>query len=461
MRKIGICDMTLAKRNDLSFKEKIEVARQLENLTVDVIELNKIDNVRTDTLFCRTVSAFVKNSVLSVSAGDSVESVGLAAAALNSAAKPRIRVELPVSIACMVYNYNRKPEKMLALIHELVAAAKEKCGDVEFCAVDATRAETPFLISAINAAVNAGATAVTVCDTAGDMLPDAFADFVREIKGACESLDKTAFGVSCCDKNGFAAASAILAAKSGADFIKTVSSGKEYVSLETVANIIKNCGDKNGMSSSVKYTEISRGTKQIRWIAGEEKTAAEPARESVASELTFSAGDTAEAIIKEIRRLGYELSDEDNAKVYDEFARIAAKKTVTSKELDAIVASTALQVPPAYKLVSYVINNGNIITASAQIKLEKDGRELAAIGIGDGPVDAAFRTIEQIVGGHFELDDFRIQAVTEGKEATGNAVVRLRSNGKLYSGNGISTDIIGASIRAYVNAINKIVYEEG
>ena len=116
--------------------------------------------------------------------------------------------------------------------------------------------------------------------------------------------------------------------------------------------------------------------------------------------------------------------------------------------------------PSAYKLISYVINNGNIITASAHIVLERDGVTTEGIELGDGPIDASFIAIDKIIGRHYELDDFQIQAVTEGKEAMGSAVVKLRSDGKLYSGNGISTDIIGASIRAYLNAINKIVYEE-
>ena len=120
----------------------------------------------------------------------------------------------------------------------------------------------------------------------------------------------------------------------------------------------------------------------------------------------------------------------------------------------------ALQVPATYKLVSYVINSGNILPASAQITLEKDGESLQGISIGDGPVNSAFLSIEQIIGSHFELDDFKIKSVTEGKEAMGQAIVRLRQNGKLYSGNGISTDIIEASIKAYLNAVNKIVYEE-
>jgi 2-isopropylmalate synthase len=145
---------------------------------------------------------------------------------------------------------------------------------------------------------------------------------------------------------------------------------------------------------------------------------------------------------------------------YEEVCRVATKKTVGAKELDAIVATVALQVPDSYKLENYVINNGNIISASAQITLSRDGRKMQGIAIGDGPIDAAFKAIEQIIGHHYELDDFQINSVTEGREAVGSAIVKLRSEGKLYSGQGVSTDIIGASIRAYVNALNKIVYGE-
>ena len=130
------------------------------------------------------------------------------------------------------------------------------------------------------------------------------------------------------------------------------------------------------------------------------------------------------------------------------------------EELDAIIASAAMQVPTTYFIESYVINSGNIISATANITLRKNDEKISGLSNGDGPIDAAFPAIEQIIGRHYELDDFQIHAVTEGKEALGSALVRLRSRGKLYSGNGISTDIIGASIRAYINAVNKIVYEE-
>ena len=140
--------------------------------------------------------------------------------------------------------------------------------------------------------------------------------------------------------------------------------------------------------------------------------------------------------------------------------RVAAEKDVGTKELEAIVASVALQVPATYQLCNYIVNTGNVLASSAQITLTKNGETIQGISMGDGPIDAAFLALEQLIGRHFELDDFQIQAVTEGKEAMGSAFIKLRSDGKLYSGNGISTDIIGASIRAYINAVNKIAYEE-
>ena len=178
------------------------------------------------------------------------------------------------------------------------------------------------------------------------------------------------------------------------------------------------------------------------------------------SGIRLDKSDDQAAVITAVCKLGYDLSEEDQAKVYEEFLNVAASKNVGAKELEAIVASVALQVPATYKLVNYIINNGNIISSSAQITLSKNDTVMQGICLGDGPIDAAFLAIDQIVGHHYELDDFQIQSVTEGKEAMGSAIVKLRADGKLYSGNGISTDIIGASIRAYINAVNKIVYEE-
>ena len=161
------------------------------------------------------------------------------------------------------------------------------------------------------------------------------------------------------------------------------------------------------------------------------------------------------------KSLGYELSDDDAGKVYEEFKKVVSKKeSIDNKELEAIIASTAMQVPSTYHLVNYVVNSGNIIPSTANVTLEKDGEKFTGVSTGDGPIDAAFHAIEQVIGHHYELDDFQVHAVTKGRGAVGSSIIRLRADGKLYPGNGVSTDIVGACIRAYINALNKIVYEE-
>ena len=177
--------------------------------------------------------------------------------------------------------------------------------------------------------------------------------------------------------------------------------------------------------------------------------------------MTYDANDSITAVAEGVRTLGYDLSEEELAKVYEEFLRLAAKKPVSRRELDAIVAASAMQVPATYLLESYVINSGNIITNTACIRLNRDGQSQEGLSTGDGPIDAACKAIEGVTGRHYELEDFHIDAVTEGKEAIGRAIVRLRSEGRLYSGSGVSTDIVSAAIRAYLGALNKIVYEEG
>ena len=457
MKHITVADRTLCgEKNTFGFKEKIEIARQLERLNVNAVELPAVENAKTDILLVRTVSSFVKNAVLSVGAGLTDESVENAAAALSAAAHPRIRVELPLSTVGMEYVCHKKAPKMGEFIASRISAAKEKCADVEFCALDATRADLAFVKEMIETAVTAGATCVTVCDSAAEQMPDEFAAFIAEICAAFEG--KTVIGVQCSNKNGLAAANSILAVKNGAVTVKTAADD-ESAALDIFAGLIKNCGNTCGFSSDIKYTELNRTVKQIKWIMGEKRSE----RAAVLSEdsvIKLDEKDGKEAVDAAARELGYNLSDEDSEKVFEAFKRVAEKKKVGAKDLEAIIASTALQVPPTYTLISYVINNGNILPASAQITLHYEGENRQGISIGDGPIDAAFLAVEQITGRHYELDDFQIQSVTEGKEAVGSALVRLRSNGKLYSGNGISTDIIGASIRAYVNAINKIVYEE-
>lgn len=456
-----IADRTLCRENcAFTFKEKIEICRQLEKLKVDVIELPAIENPKSDILFVRTASSFMGSCVLSVCVGMTSESFDYAVQAVSAAKAPRLRIEVPVSPVGMEYAAHKKPPKMIEWVSATIAKAKAVCPDVEFCAVDATRAEPAFLSAILKAAVEAGATAVTVCDSTGETMPDEFASFVEDATAAVGFP----VGVSCDDGNAMAAAAAILAVRSGADTVKTAVEGA-CVSLEAFCGIIKNCGNHYGFSAGLHLTEYHRILRQIsRIVAGKGIDRAASVNIATSAEVGFTldAQDDKAAVAAAVAKLGYDLSDEDADAVYNEFIRVAAKKTVGAKELEAIVSGVAMQVPPTYTLISYMVNSsgGNALAASAQIVLDKKGEQLQGISMGDGPIDAAFVALEQVMGCHFELDDFQINAVTEGKEAMGSALVKLRADGKLYAGTGISTDIIGASIRAYLSAVNKIVFEQ-
>ncbi len=463
MKKIKIADITLKEAASLTFKEKIEIAKLLDRLHVDAIEIPKIQNIRVDTLLIKSILSVVKNSTVVIEAGYTPEEIDIAFDAVKGAKNPTLQIALPMSVVGMEYTLRKKPAAMLETVKDLVAYAKTKTEQVEFMALDATRADPEFIKKAVTTAVAAGACRVMLCDDAGEMMPDSFKQFTAEVGQAAGTAE---LGVSCSNFLQVAAASAIGSVAAGATVLRASAKETNTVpSIESLVNIVRTCGSTLKIEADIKVTEFKRISDQIRWICSEKHTKNSVLNAAGTTEeilVALKAGDEMSTVSAAVEKLGYDLNEEDLFKVFDEFNRIVSKKgTVGAKELDAIVASAALQTAPTYTLVSYVINSGNIITATADIKLEKDGEEKQAVCIGDGPIDAAFLTIEQIVGRHFELDDFQIQAVTEGREAMGSALVKLRCNGKSYSGKGLSTDIIGASIRAYINALNKIVYQEG
>ena len=460
MKTVKITDATLlaaSLSNDctLSYKEKVDICKALDMLRVDTICLAPIVNEKVDALFTKTVASVTPHVELSIPVGTTEKSVEQAWDAVCKAPRPKLYVGLPVSIVQMEYIYHKKPQKMIEMITSLVSKCRSLCDRVEFAAEDATRAEFDFLCSAVDAAVNAGATTVTICDTAGTMMPDEFSVFIDMLHSHVPALDNVELGVRCSDEFHFAASCAITAVRSSAQAITVTLDGGIAPALESISTIIDHRGDYYDISCGLIGRMLRHTVDRLR--SGAQKQGAQDKKNGAG--LVFDKNDDITAISKAIADLGYELSEEDCARVYESFSAAAEKKNVDSRELEAIIAAVALQVPPTFKLVSFVINSGNKIRATSCVEIEKDGELLNGFSVGDGPIDASFHAIEQVVGCHYELDDFQIQAVTEGREAMGSALVKLRHNGTLYSGNGISTDIIGASIRAYVNAINKIAYE--
>ena len=460
MNHIKITDITMKQEGlSLSFKEKLELSKLLDKLGVSAIELPAIQNTKTDSLLIKSIAASV-GCTLAVPVSLDLGDLDTVWQALKTAFSPRLQVCAPVSTVQMEYLYHKKPEKMLSAIEAAVKGCKEKCIEVEFIADDATRSDAAFLISALETAISAGATAVTVRDAAGDLLPEEFAAFVKNIR---ESIPSVNLGVCCCDTLSLADACAVAALQSGAAEIKAAAYPVGAPSVSHIAKILSLKGNALSISCPVGITELSRLCDQIARLCRTEKakTAALPPLPPHAEELILTARDDMAAVIQATEKLGYDLSAEDAASVFAAFRDIAAKKAeVSAKELDAIVATAAMQVPATYTLDNYVITAASATSATAHMKLSREGKTLEGVSLGDGAIDAAFHALEQITGCHFELDDFRIEAVTEGREAMGQTIVKLRAGGKIYSGRGISTDIIGASIHAYLNALNKIVYEE-
>ena len=468
MKNIKIIDMTLREANvlrdgALTFKEKLEIARGLDRLKVDAIELAPITGSKADQLSNKTIASMV-SAPISAAVEVTSDAVDGTWESIRGARHPQLNVIAPVSPVQMEYTAHKKAPAMLAEIASQVKKCRFYCESVEFSAVDATRADRKFLYDALSTAIEAGANRVTLCDTAGILLPDEFAAFIADVKANVPALSGVEIYVQISDAMSMAVACAAAAIGQGVDGVKCTAIAAGYPTLEQMNRFAQLKGGDLDIAVSLRATELSRAVGQLQKLMEASKSEQSPFENGVSDEVAkicLDENDDIGEVVKVIRQLGYDLSDEDNAKVYDAFKRVAVKKRfVGSRELDAIIASTAMQVPSAYRIDNYVINSGNIITATANLTLERDGEKLRSVAIGDGPVDAAFLAIEQIIGHHYELDDFQIQTVTEGREAMGSALVKLRANGKLYSGNGISTDIIGASIRAYISALNKIVYEE-
>jgi len=464
MKTISVSDVTLKQAEGLSFREKIELAKLLDKLGVAVVELEGIRNRKIDSLQIKSIAAVVSGSILAVPVQLTEESVELTWNALQSAKKPRLQVCAPTSSVQMEYFFHKKPDAMIGAIRSAVAACRARCADVEFVADDATRSDPAFLAEAVAAAIESGAATVTVCDTAGTMLPGEFAAFIAELYASVPALTGVTLGVSCSNTLAMADSCVIAAIKQGAGEVKAAVCSANAASLENVARVLHMRCDSIGACSSVNATQLSRTVSQIARMCQTGRSKSSPFDSGVREEesgIYLTAHDDIGGVMKAALRLGYDLSEEDGKKVFEAFQTIASKKEkVTDKELDAIVASAAMQVPATYVLDTYVITAGNTISATAHLKLNKAGSPMEGVSIGDGPIDAAFLAIESITGQHYELDDFQIQAVTEGRGAMGQTVVKLRSGGKLYSGKGISTDIVGASIHAYISALNKIVYEE-
>ncbi len=461
MKKINVTDITLKKLSEerevsLLFREKSAIASCADAIGVDAIELPAVKSVREDTIIYKTIAQNVQKAVLAIPVGFNAQGVDVAWECVKGAKSPRLQVELPVSTIQMEYTYHVKQSKMLEKIAELIKASKAVCADVEFSALDATRADEDFLISAVKEAEANGASAVTLCDDAGISTPEDIAVLVEKVKKAVS----VPVYVQVSDRINMAVASAFSAIKNGADGIKCAMVGKDILLTGEISDAMNACASQINAEIKLNSTKIHASIDDMS-ASIHHKAYENDSEVSEKKKLLLDSDSNLAQVAQAAAVLGYELSDSDVGNVYKALKRVCEKKgSVGAKEFEALIASSAMQAPSTYHFETYTTTSSNVFNSMSQITLKYNDEIICGVSNGDGPIDSAFRAIEQCVGHHYELDDYQVQSVTEGKEALGSALVRLRNNGKLYSGNGTSTDIVAASIRAYINALNKIVSEE-
>ena len=334
MRKICVLDATLVSQKQnktpLSFREKIETARQLDKLGVDVIELPAIEDVNTDVLLIKTVASFVTRGTISVPVALDASDLGTVADALAKAKKSRLRLCVPASYVKMEYSCHKKPGKILEIVPETVKLCREKCDEVELFVEDATRADREFLASLISAAVEAGATVVTVSDDEGATMSDDFGAFIAELKKDIPELAKARMGAYCSNAFGLSLSSLLAAIKAGADEITLCASGNACAAVEEFAAIVSAKGEKLGWKTGLLYTELKRICAQIAWTTDTKRSETSPfdsgVEKATLPDTELNGNDDISTVSAAVRKLGYDLSEEDDERVFEAFRRVAAKK---------------------------------------------------------------------------------------------------------------------------------------
>jgi 2-isopropylmalate synthase len=378
----------------------------------------------------------------------------------------------------------------------MVKYAKKYISDIEFSAEDATRSNTDFLAKIFTRVINAGATTINIPDTVGYTTPDEYYEFLTELRSKCPALDKVAISVHCHNDLGLGVANSLSAIKAGATQIECTVNGigerAGNAALEEIVMAVNTRKDRYDFKFNIDTTQIMRTSELLTSITGvkvqpnkaivganafahesgihqhgvlsNKSTYEIMTPESVGlteNKLVLGKHSGRHAFKDKLVTMGYNLTQEELNEAFAKFKEIAdKKKEVYDRDIDAIVSRQNVSVPDTFTLERFVINSGNTITSTASVMIKNGDEIREEVATGDGPIDAAFKAIEKIVGKSLKLEDYSINSVTEGEDALGDATVKLRENGHAYIGRGLSTDVVEASVIAYVNAVNKMIYQE-
>ncbi len=501
-RTIHFFDTTLrdgeqAPGCSMNLQEKIEVARQLEKLGVDVMEAGFPAASPGDLESVKAIAGIIKDSSVAGLCRSLEKDIDAAWQALSDAvAPPRIHIFLATSPIHMEYKLKMSPEKVIERAVSSVRYAKKFCSSVEFSAEDASRSDRDFLCRVFESVIDAGAAVVNVPDTVGYAMPGEFGGLIRYVKEHCSNIDKARLSVHCHNDLGLAVANTLAAAYAGADQLECTINGlgerAGNASLEETVMGLMTRKDIFGIDCRIDTAQIysaSRLVSQVtgvkvqpnKAIVGENAFAHEAGihqhgvmakretyeimtPESIGipkNRMVLGKHSGRHAFEDRIKDLGISIDNEALEKAFAEFKILADKKKVVSdRDIEALVRGSSVSVPETYKLDRWVVNSGSSLSATSTIKLiHKDGSEYEEACIGDGPIDAAFKAIDRIIGKEPELENYELAAITGGEDAQGEASVRIRYEGRTWNGRGVSTDVVESTIKAYIAAINAMEWE--
>ena len=498
-KRIKIFDTTLRDGEQspgcsMNLSEKINMAKQLERLKVDVIEAGFAAASKGDFESVSEIAKNVSECRVASLARALKKDIDFAWDAVKGAKHPRIHTFIATSPVHMKYKLRMSEEQVLERAVEMVKYAKKYCEDIEFSAEDATRSDVKFLSRLFEEVIKAGATVLNIPDTVGYTTPDEYYRLISSIRENVNGIDRVDISVHCHDDLGMAVANTLAAARAGATQLECTVNGigerAGNAALEEIVMALHTRKDIFEMECKVDTTQIMKSSSLLSSITGvkvqpnkaivganafahesgihqhgmlQEKSTYEiMTPESVGLKenmMVLGKHSGRHAFENRLNEMGYELSAEELQVAFEKFKNLAdKKKTVYDKDIEALIVDNAYEIPNEYTLERFIINSGNAITATASIALRHESEIIEDVAVGDGPVDAAFNVIEKIAGKSIRLEDYTINSVTQGKDAQGEVMVKVECDGRHYKGKGLSTDIIEASILAYVSCINQITY---
>jgi 2-isopropylmalate synthase len=480
----------------MNLMEKIQMAKQLEKLGVDIIEAGFAAASPGDLNAIKEIASIIKDAKVASLARANESDIDKAWESIKDAESPRIHTFIATSPIHMQYKLKMTPDQVVQKVDAMVRHAKKYVSDVEFSAEDATRSEIDFLSKVIATAINAGATTINIPDTVGYAMPDEYYAFLMQLRKKCPAMNRIDLSVHCHNDLGLAVANSLSALKAGASQIECTINGigerAGNAALEEIIMAAITRKDRNQYDFNINTTQIMRSSELLTNITGvkvqpnkaivganafaheagihqhgvlnNKATYEIMTSESIGltkNKLVLGKHSGRHAFKDKIESMGYHLSPQELDEAFKCFKDLAdKKKEVFDKDIDAIISRKKVEIPSMYTLDRFVINNGTTITSTALVVLKMNDSIEEKVATGDGPVDAAFKAIEEIVGRKLMMDDYTIRSVTEVEDALGDATVKLMNNGNVFIGRGLSTDVVEASIKAYIDAINKIVYEE-